>query len=176
MSPAILNLACSVQTSDMALLRGSLSVPGPKPTHGNLAITATRRAFSSATLASNGTLPLAMAPRRPKCVPMTDSALWRYLTASSGLANWAATGAAMSSKVAAAARQTKVFMRFLVIFKSGQNDNTVTLVAGLLEFSQCPQVPLELVDRGKAPTRQRPTGRVFATKNKSGDGCTTTKH
>jgi hypothetical protein len=64
--------------------------------------------------ASKGTRPLAMAPTRPKCWPMTNSALWRYLMASSGLANWAEAGAARAIRVAAAAIQANAFMGILV--------------------------------------------------------------
>jgi hypothetical protein len=44
---------------------------------------------------------------------MMENALWRYLIASSGLANCAEAGAAMASKVAAAAIQIGTFMFFL---------------------------------------------------------------
>jgi len=76
-SLASLNLGCSLQISALALFGAALSVPGPKPAQGSLAIAATMSAFSAATLASKGTRPLAMAPMRAKCWPITNSEPWR---------------------------------------------------------------------------------------------------
>src|SRR3954451_2366968 len=45
-----------------------------------------------------------MAPMRAKCCDITNIALWRYLTASSGLANWAEAGRAAAAASAAMAR------------------------------------------------------------------------
>src|SRR5512134_851668 len=77
------NLALSIHTSGLAL-DFTPSVLGVKPAHGNLLMNSTTAAFSCASLASYGALPLAMAPRRPKWLAITENALWRYFTASSG--------------------------------------------------------------------------------------------
>src|SRR2546422_3679144 len=111
-----LNLACSVQISGLALVLPPLSVPGMKPAQGSLDMSATIAALSAATAASNGALPETMAPMRPKCWLWINIALWRYLMASSGLANCAAAGAVRATSVAAAAIQVRAFMLFLVGF------------------------------------------------------------
>ena len=103
LSECSLNFSGSSQMSSLALVGAPFSEPGPKPAQGNLAMYATTSAFSCAALASNGTLPAAIAPRREKCWPITNSEPWRYLMASSALANWAAAGKASIVHAAAAA-------------------------------------------------------------------------
>src|SRR5687767_10110232 len=53
-----------------------------------------------------------MAPIRPKCWAITNNAPWRYLTASSGLANWAEAGVASAKAAAAMANEAAIFMGF----------------------------------------------------------------
>src|SRR6218665_699190 len=109
-SACSLNLAGSAQTPGRALVGAPLSGPAPKAGQGSLASWASSAALSCATLASNGIRPVAMAPRRPKCWPITNSALWRYLIASSVLANWAAAGAQKVKAVAARVNAAKAFI------------------------------------------------------------------
>ena len=76
------------------MLQEVFVVPGANPAQGSLLKNSAAAASSAASLGSNGAFPEAMAPRRPKCCDMTNSAFLRYLIASSAFANWAEAGKA----------------------------------------------------------------------------------
>src|SRR3990167_571935 len=109
---AVRNLSFSLQTSGLAFV-SPLSLPSMKPANGSFDNVAAISALSIAALASNGALPLAIAPMRPKWAAIKVIPALRYLIASSGLANCAAAGSAVTRPAAAATPRISFFIQVL---------------------------------------------------------------